>query len=65
MRAKALQCLLLVCGKVRTELVIPFRKGVVKRLIFAGDDPKRGVRSEAVRCRAKWIEMDEAGDEED
>lgn len=64
-RAKALQCLLLVCGKVRTELVIPFRKGVVKRLIFACDDPKRSVRSEAVRCRAKWIEMDEAGDEED
>jgi DNA repair/transcription protein MET18/MMS19 len=64
-RAKALQCLLLVSGKVRTELVIPFRKGVVKRLIFACDDPKRGVRGEAVRCRTKWIEMDEAGDEED
>ncbi|TID17506.1 MMS19 nucleotide excision repair protein-like protein [Venturia nashicola] len=64
-RAKALQCLLLVCGKVRTELVIPFRKSVVKRLIVACDDAKRSVRSEAVRCRAKWIEMDEAGDEDE
>jgi DNA repair/transcription protein MET18/MMS19 len=64
-RAKALKCLTLVVEKVRGELVIPFRKGVVKRLIFACDDAKRGVRSEAVRCRAKWIELDEAGDEED
>ncbi|QDS68336.1 hypothetical protein FKW77_010702 [Venturia effusa] len=64
-RAKALQCLLLVCRKARTELVIPFRRSVVKRLIVACDDKKRGVRSEAVRCRAKWIELDEAGDEDE
>jgi DNA repair/transcription protein MET18/MMS19 len=61
-RAKALQCLTLVPAALRVELVIPFRKQVVKRLTPALDDGRRAVRQEAVRCRAKWIELDEAGD---
>jgi DNA repair/transcription protein MET18/MMS19 len=61
-RAKSLQCLTLVPVALRTELVIPFRKQVVKRLTPALDDSRRAVRQEAVRCRAKWIELDEAGD---
>jgi DNA repair/transcription protein MET18/MMS19 len=28
------------------------------------DDKKREVRSAAVKCRAKWLEIDEAGDDE-
>jgi DNA repair/transcription protein MET18/MMS19 len=64
-RAKALQCLTLAPTAMRTELVIPFRKQVVKRLTAALDDSRRTVRLEAVRCRAKWIELDEAGDDDD
>lgn len=66
-RAKALQCLALVPARLRTEIVIPYRKQVIKRLTVALDDRRRAVRTEAVRCRTKWIEMDEvgAGDEDD
>jgi DNA repair/transcription protein MET18/MMS19 len=61
-RAKTLQCLALAPVALRTELVIPFRKQVVKKLTTALDDGRRAVRVEAVKCRAKWIELDEAGD---
>ncbi|KAF2435629.1 ARM repeat-containing protein [Tothia fuscella] len=64
-RARALQCLTLAPAAMRTELVIPFRKQVVKRLTAALDDSRRIVRLEAVRCRAKWIELDEAGDDDE
>ena len=60
-RASALQCLTVVSGRLRIELVLPFRRQVVKRLIGALDDKRRAVRIEAVRCRAKWIELDEPG----
>ncbi|OCL11928.1 MMS19 nucleotide excision repair protein-like protein [Glonium stellatum] len=38
---------------------------VVKKLTGALDDKKRGVRAEAVRCRARWLEVDEVGEDED
>jgi DNA repair/transcription protein MET18/MMS19 len=60
-RAKALQCLSLLPTKLRTELVIPYRKEVIKRLTSALDDRRRAVRAEAVRSRTKWIELDEVG----
>jgi len=47
------------------ETVLPFRKQVAKRLMASLDDGKRAVRGEAVRCRAKWMGMDEVEDEED
>lgn len=65
MRAAALQCLALVPGQLRMETVLPFRKQVAKRLMASLDDGKRAVRGEAVRCRAKWMGMDEVEDEED
>jgi DNA repair/transcription protein MET18/MMS19 len=61
-RAKALECLTLAPAALRTELVIPLRKQVVKRLSAALDDSRRAVRQEAVRCRKKWIQLDDAGD---
>ena len=64
-RVKALQCLSLVAVRLRTEIVVPFRKSVVKRLVAALDDGRRSVRAEAVRCRSEWLELDEAGDEEE
>ncbi|EON62018.1 hypothetical protein W97_01237 [Coniosporium apollinis CBS 100218] len=64
-RAAALQCLALVPGQLRTETVLPFRKQVAKRLMASLDDGKRAVRGEAVRCRARWMGMDEVEDEED
>lgn len=63
-RAKALQCLSLAATHLRGEIVVPFRKSVIKRLVSALDDKKRLVRAEAVRCRSKWLELDEVGDEE-
>jgi DNA repair/transcription protein MET18/MMS19 len=63
-RAEALKCLNLVSVRMRTEIIVPFMKQVVKRLVTALDDRKRNVRAEAVRCRAKWIDLDEAGDED-
>ncbi|KAF1986114.1 hypothetical protein K402DRAFT_446653 [Aulographum hederae CBS 113979] len=60
-RAMALQCLTLVPGRLRLELLVPLRRQVVKRLTGALDDGRRGVRGEAVRCRGKWIELDEPG----
>ena len=64
-RAKALTCLASSVAKLRRELVIPYRKQVIKRLTAPLDDKKRAVRLEAVKCRAKWIELDEAGDDDD
>ncbi|KAF2099568.1 ARM repeat-containing protein [Rhizodiscina lignyota] len=64
-RSRALHCLALVPKKLKTEVVIPFRRQVVKRLTEALDDRKRAVRIEAVKCRSQWIELDEAGDDEE
>jgi DNA repair/transcription protein MET18/MMS19 len=64
-RVKALQCLSLVAVQQRTEIVVPFRKSVIKKLVAALDAGRRSVRAEAVRCRSKWLELDEAGDDEE
>jgi DNA repair/transcription protein MET18/MMS19 len=63
-RATALQCLMLVPQAFRTEVVLPYRRQVVKRLTAALDDRKREVRSAAVRCRSTWLGVDEVGDDE-
>jgi DNA repair/transcription protein MET18/MMS19 len=60
-RGNALQCLALLPAKLRLEVVIPYRKQVVKKLTDAVDDRRRTVRAEAVRCRTKWIELDDVG----
>jgi DNA repair/transcription protein MET18/MMS19 len=61
-RSRALQCLALLPKQLKREAVIPYRRPVVKKLLNSLDDPKRGVRFEAVRCRSAWLALDE-GDE--
>lgn len=63
-RAQALRCLMLVPEKLKLEVVLRYRREVVKRLTGALDDGRREVRREAVRCRGVWLGIDETGDEE-
>jgi DNA repair/transcription protein MET18/MMS19 len=58
-RAEALRCMSLVAEALKQETLLPYRRQVVKRLTGALDDKKRVVRWEAVRCRAKWLALDE------
>lgn len=64
-RAVALKCLAMVPAQLRREIVLPYRRQVAKKLAGALDDKKRGVRAEAVRCRARWLEVDEVWEDED
>ncbi|KAF2459947.1 RNAPII transcription regulator C-terminal-domain-containing protein [Lineolata rhizophorae] len=64
-RGLGLRCLALVPERLRTETVVPYRREVVKKLTGALDDRKRTVRAEAVRCRAKWMNVDEPDADED
>ena len=64
-RAKALQSLALVPRQLKREVVMPYRRQVVKKLMACLDDPKRDVRAEAVKCRTAWLGVDEADEEED
>ncbi|KAK7182163.1 hypothetical protein DPSP01_012975 [Paraphaeosphaeria sporulosa] len=63
-RAAACRCLMLVPDKLKLEIVLPYRRQVCRKLIAALDDAKREVRSAAVKCRARWLEVDEAGDDD-
>jgi DNA repair/transcription protein MET18/MMS19 len=64
-RAKALQCLAFVPTKLKREIAIPYRTQVSKKLTGALDDGRRAVRSEAVKCRRVWIELDGGSDDND
>lgn len=63
-RVAALRCLTLVPERFAQETVLPYRRQVVKKLTATLDDKKREVRSAAVKCRAKWLDIDEVGDED-
>jgi DNA repair/transcription protein MET18/MMS19 len=63
-RVKALQCLALVPQQLKRENLVPLRRQVVKRLVGSLDDGKREVRAEGVRCRSKWLGLDDEADEE-
>jgi DNA repair/transcription protein MET18/MMS19 len=62
-RVAALKCLTLVADKFPQDTVLRYRRQVVKMLVAALDDRKREVRSAAVRCRAKWLVVDEEDDD--
>jgi DNA repair/transcription protein MET18/MMS19 len=62
-RVAALKALTLVADKFKQETVLPYRRQVVKKLVAALDDGKREVRSVAVRCRAKWLGVDDEDDD--
>ncbi|KAF9633220.1 putative dna repair transcription protein [Lasiodiplodia theobromae] len=65
LRAAALKCLALIPERLRGEIVLPFKRQVVKKLTAALDDGKRAVRLEAVKCRAAWLGMDEVDDDDE
>jgi DNA repair/transcription protein MET18/MMS19 len=52
-----------VADKFKQETVLPYRRQVVKKLVIALDDGKREVRSAAVKCRAKWLGVDDEDDD--
>ena len=58
-RKEALRCLRIFPGTLRNELLLPYKGQVVRGLIVSLDDPKRGVRKEAVECRVRWEALDE------
>ncbi|KAF8435281.1 RNAPII transcription regulator C-terminal-domain-containing protein [Terfezia claveryi] len=62
-RKEALSCLRIFPGTLRNELVLPYKRQVVRGLVACLDDPKRGVRKEAVECRARWAQLDEPGED--
>ncbi|KAI9681177.1 MAG: hypothetical protein M1817_002459 [Caeruleum heppii] len=58
-RISALECLRVFPPAFRHELLLPYRKQVIKQLMAVLDDPKRHVRKAAVDCRTAWYRMDE------
>ncbi|KAI5804937.1 RNAPII transcription regulator C-terminal-domain-containing protein [Geopyxis carbonaria] len=58
-RISALRCLKSFPGALRGELLLPYKRQVMKKLLLVLDDPKRVVRKEGVDCRSKWFAMDE------
>ena len=64
-RKGALKCLSLLPTQFKMEIVVPFRRQVVKRLLLSLDDRKRVVRAEAVKCRTAWLGLEEEDEDED
>ncbi|KAL8849891.1 MAG: hypothetical protein Q9221_005157 [Calogaya cf. arnoldii] len=46
-------------GRVKDSVLLPYRAGIIKGILFMLDDSKRHVRKMAVECRATWTNMDE------
>jgi DNA repair/transcription protein MET18/MMS19 len=61
-RSAALRCLKVFPRALRTDLLLPYKRQVIRSLVTALDDPKRNVRKEAVDCRARWYSLDEPED---
>lgn len=64
-RRGALKCLTLLPTQFKVEVVVPFRRQVVKRLMDCLDDKKRVVRTEAVKCRTAWLGLEQEDSDED
>ncbi|KAI9838700.1 MAG: hypothetical protein M1819_005014 [Sarea resinae] len=63
-RAPALRTLRLFPQHLRTEVLLPYKRSTMQRMLSALDDPKRAVRKEAVDCVAMWARMDEPDDDD-
>lgn len=63
-REKALVCLALVAAQFKREALLPYRRGVVKKLLGVLDDQRRKVRAQGVRSRSAWLGLD-ADDDDD
>lgn len=64
-RAQSLQCLALVPRVLEKELLMPFRRQVVKKLMSCLDDGRREVRAQGVRCRTAWLKLEEGEEDDD
>lgn len=64
-RQASLKCLTLVPLSFKLEIVVPFRRQVVNKLMICLDDRKRIVRSEAVKCRAAWLSLEQEDEDEE
>ena len=64
-RAAALACLTACVGACRTEVLLPMKAQVGRRLMGALDDPRRAVRAEAVRARRAWAALGGSGAEDE
>ena len=62
-RQSALRCLRLAPGKVKESKLLPLKGKVTWGLRGCLDDRKRGVRKEAIECRAQWLGLDEPDSE--
>ena len=62
-RQSALRCLRLAPGKVKESKLLPLKGKVTWGLRSCLDDRKRGVRKEAIECRAQWLGLDEPDSE--
>ena len=62
-RQAALRCLRLAPGKVGDSKLLPLKGKVTWGLRGCLDDRKRGVRKEAIECRARWLGLDEPDSE--
>lgn len=62
-RIKSIRCLKAFPGAMRNELLLPYRRRVLRELVKFLDDKKRDVRKEAVDCRAKWWALGEASED--
>ncbi|KAF2109339.1 RNAPII transcription regulator C-terminal-domain-containing protein [Lophiotrema nucula] len=63
-RSTAIKCLALVPEKLKREVVLKYRRHVVTKLSVALDDPKREVRSAAVKCRRIWLDFENDDDDD-
>ena len=62
-RFAALRCLRGFPVEFRKEVLLPYKKAIVRGLTDALDDGKRAVRKEGVECRRAWLELDEVDDD--
>ena len=62
-RQSALRCLRLAPGQVKESKLLPLKGKVTWGLRGCLDDRKRGVRKEAIECRARWLGLDEPDSE--
>ncbi|KAJ6257724.1 hypothetical protein Dda_7512 [Drechslerella dactyloides] len=58
-RTAALGCLSIFPSALSIDVVIPYKRQIMRALLKPLDDPKRSVRKEAVDCRARWFALGE------
>ncbi|KAF3919588.1 hypothetical protein ABW20_dc0103300 [Dactylellina cionopaga] len=63
-RTAALRCLSIFPSALKIDVVIPYKRQIMRALLKPLDDLKRSVRKEAVDCRARWFALGEPKEDE-